>query len=518
MSLNDGHSVAVANRSGIALFLSASVFVFLLFAGGFLAAQDKPPASIPDTADPNAKKTDTQPSSKNMNIDMQLAYGQYNNMLSTISLSQETDNFVYLLNSNIKRSNDYGYNNTVYFNSSYYENKIGFLGNLNVADGWKTLFEGTVDNDSHGMFENKTYTREEKEKYSLSAKSTVRQSSSVEWYTLVNYAGYNHRLVAIDEPNNEKSNLNKLKGEFGGEYIMSAANRIKWDGTVVWYDYSLKNTRNDLYVRGEILDNFKLTTALGMSLGVNSAYNRDDNGFSMFPRVKGHPVPVAVMGGLSFAGASVFSASVQYRYDLEPFKPENLYFDQKYVYPEYTLGPSRTHTVEGKMDIKGGDFLLLKENVTYRHSENFYNYVSDSKNVLRAHEIKASSVISKIDGKLKIAESGFELETSYEYSWFKAPEKITYTPAHVVNETFRYNGDKLKLEWGNKFMSKSYTQPDSDRTIHRALIGLFGVQYQMVNGLYSYLRVENLYNTRYFLRDGYPEPGVAILGGLRILL
>jgi hypothetical protein len=519
MTLKDGHSVAIANRSGIALVLSASIFVFLLSSGGYLAAQDKPPVTTQnDTPDPNAKKTDAPSASKNMNIDMQLTYGQYNNMLSTISLSQETDNFVYLLNSNFKRSNDYGYNNTTYFNSSYYENKIGFSGNLNVSDGWKTLFEGTVDNDSHGMFDNSVYTREEKEKYSLSTKSTVHQTSSMEWYTLINYAGYNHRLVAIDNANNENSNLNKLTGGFGGEYIMSAANRIKWDGTVVWYDYSQKATRNDLYASGEILDDFKLTTAFGMSLGVNFAENRDDTGFSMFPKVSGHTIPVAILGGLSFAGTSNFAASVQYRYDLEPFKPENLYFDQKYVYPQYSLAPSRTHTVEGKMDIKGGDYLTLKGNVTFRHSDHFYNYVSDSSNVLGAHGIRATSVVSNVDGKLKIAESGFEFDMSYEYSYFRAPEKITYTPSHVVNETFLYNGNKLKLEWGNKFVSKAYTRPDSDKTIRSAVIGLFGVQYQLVNGLFSYLRVENLYNSRYYLREGYPEPGVTVLGGLRILL
>ena len=40
----------------------------------------------------------------------------------------------------------------------------------------------------------------------------------------------------------------------------------------------------------------------------------------------------------------------------------------------------------------------------------------------------------------------------------------------------------------------------------------------MLEGFYAYFRIENLYNTRYTLREAYPEPGVTFLGGLRILI
>lgn len=497
----------------------AAVMICITTAFSFFAAayaQEIPTDPAQPPAD-DSQKQDKTPT-RNINIDMQLAYGQYNNIYSTINLSQETDKFVYLLNSNFKRSNDFGYKTETYANTSYQENKIGFTGNLSMTDGWKTLFEGSVDGGSYGMFENPTYIREEKERYSLLAKNTIR-SSSVEWFTTVNYSGYTHRLSGRNSDDNEKSTLNKLSGELGGEYIMSSANRIRWDMTSSWYRYNEEASPDDVSVRANMYDDFKITSALGVSVGVNTAWDKDGGslGFNV-NRDSSKKIPVAPTGGIFFSGDNSFSASVFYRYDLEPFRPENLFFEQKYVLPEYTFNPSRSHIVEGKADVKAGDYLTIKFSSVYKNSDCFYNYSANANNVLIAHEIKASSLSFKGDISLKVLNSGLVLESGYENFKPWADEKVTYRPLYIVNGTVKYNGDVWKLEWSNKFISKTFVDPESSKTLSHAVIGVLGAQYQMVRGLYSYLRVENLYNNRYSLREGYPEPGIVFLGGVRILM
>jgi hypothetical protein len=449
---------------------------------------------------------------------MQLAYGQYNNIYSTINLSQESERFVYLLNSNFKRSNDFGYKSETYTNTSYQEDKIGFTGNLSVSDGWKTLFEGSVDGGSYGMFDNPAYVREEKERYSLLVKNTIR-SSSVEWFQTVTYSGYTHRLSGRTNDDSEKSTLNKLSGEIGGEYIMSSSNRIRWDLLSSLYRYNDEALRNDASVHANIYDDFKFTSLFGASIGFNTAWDRD-GGVLGFNSNSGRSksVPFAATGGVSLSGVNSVSASIFYRYDLEPFRPEVLFFEQKYVLPEYMFDPSRSHIVEAKADVKGGDYLTLKFGSVFKESDCFYNYSANANNVLIAHEIKASSLSTKGDISLKILNSGLVVETGYENFRSWADEKITYHPLHTVNGTIKYNGEVWKFEWNNKFISKTFVDPESSKTLSHAVIGTLGAQYQMVRGLYSYLRIENCYNTRYSLREGYPEPGIVFLGGMRILM
>ncbi|HEY1406218.1 MAG TPA: hypothetical protein VF857_06375, partial [Spirochaetota bacterium] len=393
-------------------------FIILTFAlilsslSGLHAQYDSSsPAPDKSTASDDSDAKESK-GSKNVNVDMRLAYGQYNNMFSTISLSHEQNDFVYLLNSQFTRSNDYGYNRKIFSNTSYYENKIGFTGNLNAGDGWKTIFDGAVDNASYGMYTNPVYTREEKDKYSLSAMNIVRRSSSFEWNSAFNVAGYTHRLAARESENDEKSGLLKLKGDLGGEIIWSASNRLKASLTGTWNRYAVAKVDSDQFAKGELFDDFKLFTFLRMNIGVSGAWTNDGGMLVM-----GHvsrpgdssgriPIPVNPMGGLIFTGSDFFSVSVQYRHELEPFRAENFYFEQKFVYPEYNLLPTRSHIVDGKADLKVGDVVSLKGGCTVKNSREYYDYVADSAGVLRAHELDTTMLTAKGDGSLTVPKSG----------------------------------------------------------------------------------------------------------------
>ncbi len=70
-------------------------------------------------------------SGKNVNIDARMLYGQKNNIDASFSIIQNLRNFAYQLNSNLMRSNDFGYKN-----SSFYESEIGFTGKADLSNTW----------------------------------------------------------------------------------------------------------------------------------------------------------------------------------------------------------------------------------------------------------------------------------------------------------------------------------------------------------------------------------------------
>ncbi|HPI23683.1 MAG TPA: hypothetical protein PLE73_10825, partial [Spirochaetota bacterium] len=106
----------------------------------------------------------------------------------------------------------------------------------------------------------------------------------------------------------------------------------------------------------------------------------------------------------------------------------------------------------------------------------------------------------------------------YEYANFVAERRVTYRPDHAFDGKLSYNGAWWKVQWGNRYIDPVFIDPDRADRLDRALIGSFGAQFRLLDGLFANLRVENLYNNKYNLRDGYPEPGITVLGGLRIML
>ncbi len=71
---------------------------------------------------------------------------------------------MYYLRSYFKRSNDFGYGDKVYENTSFYENRISFTGNIDFNDNTRMTIDTTVDGDSRGTGNNLVYSREVKEK------------------------------------------------------------------------------------------------------------------------------------------------------------------------------------------------------------------------------------------------------------------------------------------------------------------------------------------------------------------
>ncbi|HDP80438.1 MAG TPA: hypothetical protein ENN21_06300 [Spirochaetes bacterium] len=486
---------------GFRLFLLTFLVVIAAVPAGAQSLEDEKP----DSVTPPVISTAEREKAKNINIDMQIVYGQYSNMLSTINLSQEHRDFVYLLSSYFKRSDDFGYNDRLYSNSSFYENKLGFTGNAQVADGWKAIFDAEVNYDSRGMFENALYSREEKDESNLSIKNIYKVSNSFETYLTLGGARFTHRHRPAALGDEERKRLNLGRADAGGEYIWSASNRLRMNAQFGYYEYR-DNGPDDHYVSTEIIDDFNLTRNLGISFGLNCDVNRDDD-----PLV--FPLLAVTVKGFEHAVISML-----YRYDIVPFKPEEFYLEQKYILPDFDLPPARVHHGDLKVDVRANSVVNVKLNLMVEHNDNFYNYRTAPGNLLYVDPVPAMVYMVKLDSNFILLEKVLELSLGYEYAWYDAEVNITYRPEQLVNTMVKYTGSRWRFEWSNRILGKVYTDPDTDDMLDGSVLGYFGMQRRMMDNFFAYLRVENIYNNKYNLREGYPEPGVTFLGGLRILI
>ncbi len=503
------------------IIILTSFFFFIIT----LSAQEEPSDDILTYSDDTLaeKKDESEESSplksEKLNVDMQVVYGQYNNMLSTTNISQEQDNFVYYLNSYYKRSNDYGYKDTIFQNSSYFENSLEFTGNVFPDDSFTSIFNTSVDCDSRGMFDKEDYSREEKDKVSFSSKNVKKFSSQFEAYFQLGGAFYKHRLEKRQtDLETVRNALTRYTGETGGELIWSSSNRIRYQSQYTQYAYTNDEIPYDRYVFGEIVDDFKISEMLGFNLGLNFAWNRDNGLFAW--NVQGMPLPVMPIAGMTIYGNEFYTAYINYRYDLQPFRPEEYYYEQNYIYPTYDLPPSKVHFLEGRVDVIAQDLFSVKNVVTYKNSSNYYNYLpsTNSRNLLTAHTVETEIYSYNLNLTIDIFPRTLRGSTGYIINFYNAEENITYQPTNEVVTLIQYSGSFVNIDWTNEFLGDVYIEPDSEKKLEDSTIGYLDVQFKTIESFYAYLRIENLYNTEYYIRDGYPEAGLTALIGLRILL
>ncbi len=496
---------------------------------------------IPDTdAETNPQNKNDKPS-KNVNIDMLVLYGQYNYVLSTANISFNQDNFVSLLSTDLRRSNDFGYgknlftDDTVYANSSYYENKIGFMCNYNFSDEWKSIFDLEANNESRGMFNSdlyaregnvQIYNREEKDKFKLNFKAITKAfEKSSEIYINLGTAQYVHRLIKVASEDPEKSRVSQVSPEIGGEYFWSASDRVRFKIDYLQYDYSSEDVNDDWHCGTEVIFDFKMPKNFILILGLNfdmnedveeSPYSRDEG--ETAGEVAKEYLKDLFIAGLSYKGMKKFSAEFLYRFDIVPFRPEEFYLAQKYIKPTYDLPPAEVHHSELKLDYRANSTLKLKGLFIYEKNSGFYDYYPAEGNVLSAAPVPAEFYNAGLDANFSFYDKMFEITMNYMYSYYKADENITYHPAHSFSNILKFNMDRIGVEWGNQFTGGVYYDPADNSEIPVSLIGRLGIQLKVYEGFNFYLNIDNLYNNEYNLRKGYPEPGITLTGGIRILI
>ncbi|OHD63835.1 MAG: hypothetical protein A2176_11990 [Spirochaetes bacterium RBG_13_51_14] len=486
----------------------------LLIPQGTIAAA---PANEVGRSDSDGKAEDKKDDEiRNVNIDALMLYGQYNRILWTGSLTQSFEAFTYQLKSDFNRSNDFGYKN-----SRYYENEIGFTGGADCTDKWKLTPVLEVNNESHGLFRNPFYTREEKDRVELELKSEYRPMPA-RWNFNIGGVYFIHRLDSSLYPDiypvrpYHGSDFYRANAEIGWEYILSAANKFSFNSKFSQYFYSTSSD-NDTFVANEFIWNFNVSEYLKFGMGPLYAYNRDGGHF--------------VSGKIDVTTVNIKYVSVgaSYTYELVPFIPEEFYFDQRYVKPSYSLSPGRGHHAAVTIGIdattvSSKKFYLKKIKITSTGSfitnDRYYSYFSLPSLVLAPHQMKIAQ--AKAQGEaaigLSVLAAYCELGGRYEYSYFYATDYVTYRPGHQVGGYLRLAVHRFEAEFSTAFRGSMQTSPFMKNTIRPALSGSLSLQFKVYESFFLYGRIDNIYNSRISTVYGYPVQGRTIMGGLRIII
>ena len=476
----------------------------LFFSVSVLLAQYD--ASHPDKSPVEEGKNEK---SLNVNIDAALLYGQYNSINSDFSVTQDFENFSYQLNSDFKRSNDYGYSNT-----SFFENKIGFTGMADLTESWKFIPTLEVENDSHGMYSNPVYSREENDHIVIRFKNEYTPTPA-RWNINVGGANYVHRLISAGLGDVDNQSYFKAEGQIGWEYGWSAAVLVKVASKFAHYDYNTTSD-NDTYVANDLIGSFKMTEYILITLGPTYSWNRDATHF----------------GGGKISVSSVnlknFTLEAGYQYDLKPFEPEILYKDQKFVLPDFGLAPEKVHRAECKVGFEYRNdsestvyvkSIKFKAVGTFEKHDGYYNFHIVYGNLITPDSIELLSARGKGEINMEMQmgkENSLRVGASYEYNYFYCDSNITYKPVYIAAASIKFQIFRFGIDWNNSLMGSVFIDPESDTKLDRALIGSVSVYYKILDSFYLYGKVDNIYDTRYHYRFGYPEPGRLFLGGLRI--
>lgn len=462
----------------------------------------------------------TNTSDDKLNLDMQFLYGQYNHMDSGINISMEHEDFVYLLSTDFKRSNDYGFEDNIYENSGYYQNKFEFTGNFILPSDWTAISDIVIDNDSRGMFSNSDYSREDRDKMLLKTRFVKKFTPKFEAYGTINYIDYHQRLVPEQGVSLYKSNLNSVELDTGGELIWSSVNRLKYDTQFIYYYYD--NDDADIHFSGQLIDDFRIYNYFGFSIGLNFAYNRDGD-FLGYKAGKLF-IPVAPIAGFSLKGLNYTSLSVLYKYDLEPFRAEELYFQQNFLYPLYDADPSKVHNLTYNIDFKYKEKYSINISGSLKKYDNYLSFYpiasvnsGGSGDVLSLTSFEALITENSFKTEIVIIKDVFSLMGEYRFFYAFSDKNVIYQPSNSASLTIKYSTEKFIVEWTNSFYGEVYTNIENENTMDRYFLGELNIQLLTVESFYMFLKIENLYNQEYYFRDGYPQAGANILFGLRLI-
>ncbi|MBN1532188.1 MAG: hypothetical protein JXA20_05960 [Spirochaetes bacterium] len=413
------------------------------------------------------------------------------------------------MNSNFKRSNDYGYSNT-----SFFESQIGFTGMADLAESWKLIPQIEVENDSHGMYKNSHYSREEKDYVNLHFTNEYTPTPS-RWTFNFGGAHFMHRLVPEGMGFVKGQGFYKADGQIGWEYGWSAAVRAKLNVKAGFYDYSTE-ADNDTYVTADLIGSFKMTEYVVISLGPTYCWNRDDTHFA------------GGRGSISTVNMKHLTMELAYTYDLKPFEPEALYKLQKFVYPAFNLPPSKQQKGECKFAVEWKNDsespvhvsgLKIRVSGTYEKLSDYYNMHMSEEYLVYPGVMALYCARGKGEFTMDIKageDSGIRLGAGYEYNHYRASRRVTYKPEYAATATMKIRIQRLGIDWNNTLMGSVYVDPYSSEKLGRSLIGSVMLSVRILESFYLYGKVDNVYGERYHYRYGYPEPGRLFLGGLRI--
>lgn len=493
-------------RSAILIILIS----FLIFPAGNLYPQTVQPLEG-GLDEPNSR-------SSSINFDGRMLAGVSGDSIFAVSMTQGLRNFAYQLNSATVYTNDFeDYNNT-----SFILNETGFTGELSISDNWKMIPEFEIGNSSYGMFDKSFYSREKKDKIRLRLKNEYKPAPA-RWDFDINLGRYDHRLKDVATFEEHEETFYSTNFVFGFEYIWSAANKVGMRHELSSYEYE-DGSSSDINTYSEFYGSFKITEFVMLTIAPVFSWDNDGTNFLYF------------RGNISTIGFKYFSFELLHDYILEPYRPEDYMYSQKYVELSFDLPPSTINHTElsGEFEyrITGTDlngFTLssfrIKSSAIFETNNNLYNYSDNGEGLLIVDPVSASFFNSKTEIVTKMSLYNHILEFQLVYDYFSyytygsnSDINITYRPENIVSCNVTLETGRLVIGWINRYKSDIYIDPSITKKMDGMIEGELNLNFRLYDTFYLYSRINNLYDELYSLRDGYPEPGRQFFFGLRVMI
>lgn len=470
------------------------------------------------------KKTDDVPvnsSSSSINFDGRMLAGLNGDSMYSMLITQGLANFAYQLNSSIVYTNDF----EKYDNSSFISNDTGFNGEVTLTDYWKMIPEFEISNSTYGMFDNEYYGRENKDHVKFRIKNEFKPAPA-RWEIDLSSSRYDHKLERTDTPTvppEVDDTFYSSRGVLGMEYVWSASNKAGFRLEGLKNNYPI-DYEDDSFASGELFGSFKITEYTMLTLSPVVSWHNDGTDYYYFK------------GNISSINIKYVALELLHEYKLVPYDPVKDIYSKKYISVPYEVPSATVNHSELKSELLlnfetgdqgtiGIENLKFRFNCVYERSDNFYNYVSNSEDVLIITPIEASFVNARgeFSTSLYVLNHRLDVETIYDYFNYMPGRKfrdinITYRPENVIAVNLSYAGPVIEINWENSFNGDVYVDPESDEKLDSFIMGSLELHVKLYRTFYIYSRINNIYNEEYFLRDGYPEPGVQYFAGLRITI
>lgn len=477
------------------------------------------------TSSQNEDNTSKSPTTSvsSTNFDGRMLAGLNGDSIFSLSMTQGLKDFAYQLNSIMTNINDTNKNDNTGFNT----NETGFTGELSVLDSWKIMPEFEIGSSSYGMFDNEYYSMENKDKIGLRLKSEYKPVPA-RWEFDFHYARFDHVLKEAGNSDEElEDKIHSMTGIIGMEYIWSASNKAGFRSETGLNKYS-GYFEDDTYSINEIYGSFKVTEYTMLTLTPMVCWNRDwEKTWKDYLYFKGN---------ISTINLKYVSLEILHEYKLSPYRPDEVLLSQKFTSGIYNLPPQKINHTELKAVVEadssnGTDRLFgikragLRLKGIYEDNNNFYNYYSLPENILSIQVIPVKYFNGKTEfvTSLILLRQVINIEFAYDYFRY-FPEKpyeenrITYRPENIYSVNLSYEGSWLEINWKNSYRGAVYVDPQEETKLGSSLLGTLDIFLKLYDTIYLHSRIINLYNEEYFLREGYPEPGIQFFTGLRIII
>jgi len=459
--------------------------------------------------------------SSSINFDGRMLAGLNGDSIYSVLMTQGLENFAYQLNSNVVYTNDF----EKYSNSSFISNDTGFNGEVTITDYWKMIPEFEISNSTYGMFDNEFYSRENKDHIKFRIKNEFKPAPA-RWEIDFSSSRYDHKLEENDSqpvlPDVDDT-FYTSQGVLGMEYVWSASNKAGFRIEGINNNYP-EEYEDDNFVSGELFGSFKITEYTMLTLSPVISWHNDGTDYYYFK------------GNISSINIKYVSIELLHEYKLVPYDPADDIYSKKYISIPYEIPSSTVNHSEIKSELllnfergdqstAGIENLKLRFKGVYEMSDNFYNYSSQGEDVLTITPMESSFVNARgeLSTSLYILSHRFEIETIFDYFNYIPGSRfrdinITYRPENVISANINYSGPLFEIDWENSFYGKVYVDPQTDEELEAFVVGNLELHMKLYKTFYIFSRINNIYNEEFFLRDGYPEPGVQYFAGLRIII